>query len=65
MRRIDENYQRIFDDRREFDIRFWQAQGDLAIFEAQMDMLRDYLLIRGNNADEFRIQRTVEEFRKA
>ena len=65
MRTIDENYQRIADDRRSFDIRFWQSQGDLAIFEAVWEMLNDYFLIRGKNADESRLQRTVEDFRKA
>ncbi len=61
---IEENYQRIKDDRRSFDIRFWQSQGDLAIFEAVTEMLNDYLLIRGKNADESRLQRNVEKFRK-
>ena len=61
---IEENYQRITDDRRSFDIRFWLSQGDRAIFEAASVMLRDYFLIRGKSADEFRLQRTVESFRK-
>jgi len=65
MRKIEENYQRIKDDRRLFDIRFWQSQGDLAIFEAVTEMLNDYFLIRGKNVDESRLQRTVENFRKA
>ena len=65
MRSIEENYQRITDDRRSFDIRFWQSQGDRAIFEAVWEMLHDYFLIRGKDADEFRLQRTVESFRKA
>jgi len=65
MKRIEENYQRITDDKRSFDIRFWQSQGDLAIFEAVTEMLNDYFMIRGKNADEFRLQRTVESFRKA
>jgi hypothetical protein len=65
MENIEENYQRITDDRRLFDIRFWQSQGDLAIFEAVTEMLNDYFLIRGNNADESRFQRTIENFRKA
>lgn len=64
MRTIEENYQRITDDRRSFDIRFWQAQGDRAIFEAVSEMLRDYFLIRGEDADKFRIQRTTESFQK-
>ena len=61
---IKENYQRITDDRRSFDIRFWQSQGDLAIFEAVTEMLNDYFLIRGKNANESRLQRTIETFRK-
>ena len=65
MRKFEENYQRISDDRRSFDIRFWQSQGDLAIFEAVSDILKDYFLIRGKDADEFRLQRTIESFRKA
>jgi len=63
--KIEENYQSLGDDRRTFDIRFWQAQGPLAIFEAVSEMLNDYFLIRGKNADELRIQRTVEDFRQA
>ena len=49
MRVIEENYERITDDRRSFDIHFWQFQGDRAIFEAVAEMLRDYFLIRGKN----------------
>ena len=65
MKPLEENYQRITDDRRSFDIRFWQSQGDRVIFEAVSDMLDDYFLIRGEDANEFRLQRTVESFRKA
>ena len=65
MKKIEENYQRITDDKRLFDIRFWQSQGDIAIFEAAAEMLNDYFLIRGKNADESGFQRTVEIFRKA
>ena len=64
MKKIEENYQRIIDDKRSFDIQFWQSQGDAAIFEAVTEMHNDYLLIRGENADESRLQRTVENFRK-
>ena len=62
---MEENYKKIGNDDRLFDIRFWQSQGDTAIFEAAMEMLNDYFLIRGKNADESRLQRTVEHFRKA
>ena len=65
MKILEESYQSIKDSSRSFDIRFWQAQGDLAIFEAVSEMLRDYFLIRGIDANEFRIQRTIESFRKA
>ena len=65
MRTIEENYQRITDNRRSFDIRFWQTQGDRAILEAVSDILHDYFLIRGKDANEFRLQRTAESFRKA
>jgi hypothetical protein len=65
MKRIEENYQRITDDNRLFDLRFWQSQGDLAIFEAVTEMLNDYFMIRGLNADESRLQRSIEKFRKA
>lgn len=65
MIKIEEKYQRITDDKRSFDIGFWQSQGDLAIFEAVTEMLNDYLLIRGKNANESRLQRTIETFRKA
>ena len=36
----------------------------MAIFEAVAEMLNDDLLIRGKNADESRLQRTIEDFRK-
>jgi hypothetical protein len=64
MRIIEENYQRIMDDKRIFDIRFWQSQGDMAIFEAVTEMLNDYLLLRGENADKSRLQRSIEIFKK-
>jgi len=64
MSKIEENYQRITDDRRLFDIRFWQSQGDFAIFEAVAEMLNDYLLIRGKNADESRLQKLLKIFEK-
>ena len=64
MKKIEENYQQITADDRAFDIRFWQAQGDRAIFEAAADMLKDYFLIRGIDADQSRLQRSVEAFQK-
>jgi len=39
MKGLLESYQGITDDRRSFDIRFWQSQGDRAIFEAVLEMV--------------------------
>ncbi len=64
MREIEESYGRIGDDQGRFDIEFWQKQGDQAIFEAALDMIMDYLLIRYGHADKPRLQRTVEHFGK-
>jgi hypothetical protein len=64
MREIKESYGRIGDDEGRFDIEFWQQQGDQAIFEAALDMIMDYLLIRYGHVDQPRLQRTVESFGK-
>jgi len=65
MREIRESYRRIGDETDRFDIEFWQSQGDQAIFDAALDLVRDYLTIRYGHADEPRLQRTVERFGKA
>ena len=64
MGEIQERYQKIAGGDRSFDIQFWQAQGDMAIFAAVSDMIRDYYLVRGIDTDELRIERTVESFQK-
>ena len=64
MREIEESYGRIGDDQGRFNIEFWQKQGDHAIFEAALDMIMDYLLIRYGHAVKPRLQRTVEHFGK-
>ena len=64
MKKIEENYLRITDARRIFDIRFWQEQGDEIIFKAAAEMVNDYLLIKGKDAHQSRLQRAVENFRK-
>jgi len=65
MREIKESYRRIGDETDRFDIEFWQAQGDQAIFDAALDMILDYQTIRYGHADEPRLQRTVEHFCRA
>ena len=65
MRDIREAYRRIGDNEDRFDIEFWQEQGDQAIFNAAMEMVSDYLMIRYGHADKPRLQRDVESFGKA
>ena len=65
MGKIREAYRKIGDDDDRFDIEFWQAQGDQAIFNAAMEMIQDYLTLRHGYADKPRLQRTVEHFGKA
>lgn len=48
----------------DFDRRYWQSQGPEKIFEALREMIRDYLLLKEGNADEPRLQRAVETFRR-
>jgi len=65
MKEIQESYRPIGDEADRFDIEFWQSQGDQAIFDAALEMILDYLVIRHGHADEPRLQRTVESFGKA
>ncbi len=64
MRETRESYRRIGDETDRFDLEFWQAQGDEAIFDAALDMILDYLTIRNGHAEEPRLQRTVEHYGK-
>jgi hypothetical protein len=65
MRKISEAYRQIGDPDDRFDINFWQSQGEQAIFEAALEMISDYLILRFGNADQPRLQRTIEFFGKA
>jgi hypothetical protein len=49
---------------RSFDIEFWQRQGDGAIFEAAWEMVEFYMRERGIAPDEYRLQRTIENFQR-
>jgi hypothetical protein len=64
MRDIKESYGRIGDNKGRFDIEFWQQQGDQAIFNAALDMILDYLMLRHGYVDKPGLQRTVESFGK-
>jgi len=63
-RKVFESYRKIGDDERQFDIAFWQKQGDQAIFDAAFDLVMDYLILREGHAVEPRLQRTVESFQR-
>ena len=49
---------------RSFDIEFWQRQGDAAIFQAAWELVEFYLRDRGASPDEYRLQRTIENFQR-
>jgi hypothetical protein len=60
-----ERYGKLSELDRSFDIAFWQAQGDEAIVEAAHQLILDYCLLRGMNAEQLRLQRSVEAFQRA
>jgi len=64
VKKVWECYGKIGDGDRQFDVQFWQSQGDKAIFDAALDMVMDYLRLRHEHVDEPRLQRTVESFHK-
>jgi len=64
MTAIHESYRKIGDPEDRFDIQFWQAQGDQAIFEAALELVLDSLIVKNGHADEPRLLRTVESFHK-
>ena len=64
MPEIIEAYRKIGDPEDRFDIEFWQAQGDRAIFQAALELVLDTLMVKYGHADKPRLQRTVESFQK-
>jgi hypothetical protein len=64
MNKILENFAKLSEKSTDFDISFWQSQEPALIFDAVQEMLMDYLLVRGTDADESRLQRTVEYFHR-
>jgi hypothetical protein len=59
---VVERYGVIGDDDRDFDVAFWQAQGDEAIFEAALDLILTAQVVKEGHAIEPRLQRSVEEY---
>ncbi len=64
MTEILESYQKLGDHDDKFDIVFWQAQGNEAIFQAALEMVLDSLILRGESVNEPRLQKSVESFGK-
>ena len=62
---ITENFTRRFEETELWNLRFWQAQEPEAIFDAAWQMILDYHLLHDPDAQEPRLQRTVEYFGKA
>lgn len=62
--KFTESYGRLEEDDRAFDRAYWHRQGLEAIFDAAYGMIKDYLLLKANDADEPRLHRTVEAFGK-
>ena len=58
--KFQERYQKIGETDDRFDINFWQAQGERAIFEAAEGMIRDYLSSSQHLAD-FRFNLLIQE----
>lgn len=61
---IVEHYGKFREDDRSFDVRFWQRQGPAAIFDAAWAMVVDSVALRGGDAEQLRLQRTVESFHR-
>jgi hypothetical protein len=49
---------------RSFDRAFWQRQGSEAIFAAAWEMVQEVRLFRGQDADESRLQRSVQSIER-
>jgi len=59
-----ENYGKLGRDA-DFSRAFWREQPPEVVFEAAYALIKDYLLLKEGHADEPRLQRTVEAFRRA
>ncbi len=57
---VMEQYGRILEMDRSFDIEYWQRQGHAAIFRAAWELVELYWRTHGRNPDELRLQRSVE-----
>jgi hypothetical protein len=49
---------------REFDVEFWQALGPTRIWEAAWDLVVTAAAVKGIDADQLRLQRSVTKFER-
>ena len=61
---FEERYGRLGEEE-DFDRAFWAKQPPEVVFDAAYGMIKDYLLLKEGRADEPRLQRTVESFRRS
>ena len=61
---VMERFGRLQDADRSFDVEYWQRQGDAAIFEAAWELAEFYHRAQGMDADELRLQRSLEYFQR-
>jgi len=63
-RDITEKLVRRGEEERAFDREFWRHRSAQEKFDAAWQMVVDYYLLRGKDADELRLQRTVEKLKR-
>jgi hypothetical protein len=49
---------------RSFDLKFWQAQNDAERFAAAWELVIHSYIIKGKDASQLRLQRTVEHLQR-
>lgn len=64
-RTVTARWTRWDEEDRKFDIEYWQAQGDAAIFDAAWQLVEFYWEQCGRDLRELRLQRSVGGFQPA
>ena len=61
---VMERFGSIRDMDRSFDIEYWQRQGDAAIYRAAWELVELYHRSQGEDPNELRLQRSIENFQR-
>ncbi|MCW1967627.1 MAG: hypothetical protein KIH69_005840 [Anaerolineae bacterium] len=59
-----EQYSRLEDSDRSFDLRFWQAQSATARMNATWEMIVHAYQVKGIDVRQLRLQRSSEDFQR-